>query len=90
MGTTSPAIRVPEIAVPVATYTGWGCELRRLPATTSVILAGQKIDLRQTKADRLAVGDPRLSIEERYPTHRKIRQGGDARSEPPVSAAATA
>ena len=32
-------------------------------------MAGQKIDFRQTKADRLAVGDPRLSIEERYPTH---------------------
>jgi hypothetical protein len=33
--------------------------------------AGQKIDSSPTKADRLATGDPRLSIEERYPTHRK-------------------
>jgi len=24
----------------------------------------------QTKAERLAIGDPRLSIEERYPNHR--------------------
>jgi len=34
-------------------------------------MAGQKIDFRPTKAARLAVGDPRLSIEERYPTHKE-------------------
>jgi hypothetical protein len=33
--------------------------------------AGQKIDFRHTKADRLSAGDSRLSIEERYPTHEK-------------------
>ena len=33
-------------------------------------MAGQKIDFFQTKADRLAAGDPRPSIEERYPTHK--------------------
>jgi Alpha/beta hydrolase domain len=31
--------------------------------------AGQKVDFPKTKADREATGDPRLSIEERYPTH---------------------
>ena len=31
--------------------------------------AGQQIDFHQTKVERLAAGDPRLSIEERYPTH---------------------
>jgi hypothetical protein len=31
--------------------------------------AGQKLDFAQTKAERIAKGDPRLSIEERYGTH---------------------
>jgi hypothetical protein len=30
---------------------------------------GQKIDFRQTAAERMAAGDARLSIEERYPNH---------------------
>jgi hypothetical protein len=30
---------------------------------------GQKIDFSRTTAERLAAGDPRLSIEERYPNH---------------------
>ena len=31
--------------------------------------SGQRIDFAQTRAERLAAGDPRLSIEERYPNH---------------------
>lgn len=31
--------------------------------------AGMKIDFPRTKAERLATGDPRPSIEERYQTH---------------------
>jgi hypothetical protein len=31
--------------------------------------AGQKIDFAKTRADRMANRDPRLSIEERYPSH---------------------
>ncbi len=31
--------------------------------------SGQKIDFVQTKSDRLASGDPRLSIEDRHPNH---------------------
>ena len=58
--------REPEkVQVPLATYTGWavhaephnndGCEG-----------SGQYIPFAKTKAERLASGDPRLSIEERY------------------------
>jgi Alpha/beta hydrolase domain len=37
--------------------------------------AGQKIDFHQTKAERLAAGDPRPSVEERYPNHEQyVRQ----------------
>ena len=69
-GNDIAGIRLPEIAVPVATYTGWG--LRAGPAAGDGCDAfGQKIDFPQTEADRVATGDPRLSIEERYPTHKK-------------------
>ncbi len=68
-GNDIAGIRLPDVAAPVATYTGWG--LRAFPsgANEGCDAAGQKIDFAKTKADRLANGDPRSSIEERYPTH---------------------
>jgi Alpha/beta hydrolase domain len=68
-GNDIAGIRVPQIDAPLATYTGWG--LRAFPsgANDGCDAAGQKIDFPQTKDQRLATGDPRLSIEERYPTH---------------------
>jgi hypothetical protein len=62
-------IRVPDVAVPLATYTGWG--LRAFPpgGDDGCDHAGQKIDFKRTKAERQAAGDPRPSIEERYPDH---------------------
>jgi alpha/beta hydrolase family protein len=57
-----------DVAVPTATYTGWA--LRGGPAAgDGCDAAGQKIDFARTKAERVTKGDPRLSIEERYPTH---------------------
>jgi Alpha/beta hydrolase domain len=51
--------------VPLATYTGWA--LRAAPQNNDGCEgAGQYIPFAKTKADRLASGDPRLSIEERY------------------------
>ena len=68
-GNDVAGIRLPDVAVPLATYTGWN--LRAVPpgANDGCDASGQKIDLSETQADRLASGDPRLSIEERYPTH---------------------
>jgi len=69
-GNDIAGVRLPDVAVPLATYTGWG--LRAGPAAgDGCDLFGQKIDFPKTKADREAAGDPRLSIEERYPTHEK-------------------
>jgi hypothetical protein len=64
-------IRVPDVAVPLATYTGWA--LRAFPpgGDDGCDHAGQKIDFKATKAERLAAGDPRPSLEERYPDHAK-------------------
>jgi hypothetical protein len=51
--------------VPLATYTGWA--LRAAPQNNDGCeSSGQYIPFPKTKADRLASGDPRLSIEERY------------------------
>jgi len=54
------------VQVPIATYTGWA--LRRAPfaGNEDCALTGQYIPFPVTKAQRLATGDPRLSVEERY------------------------
>lgn len=70
-GNDSAGIRLPEVAVPLATYTGWALRAAAFAGDDLCDAAGQKIDFRQTKAERLAVGDPRPSIEERYRTHEK-------------------
>jgi hypothetical protein len=64
-GNDIAGVRLPDVKVPLATYTGWalrsgaqgndGCEG-----------TGQMIPFSKTKAERVASGDPRLSIEERY------------------------
>jgi hypothetical protein len=66
-GNTIAGIRLPEITVPVATYTGWN--LRKNPAEDECDHSGMYIPFAKTKAERLANGDPRLSLEERYPDH---------------------
>ncbi len=73
-GNDIAGVRFPDIAVPLATYTGWA--LRAGPAADDGCdAAGQRIDFAQTRAERLANGDPRLSIEERYETHEQyVRQ----------------
>ncbi len=70
-GNDIAGIRLPEIAVPLATYTGWALRAAAFAGDDLCDAAGQKIDFRQTQAERLAAGDPRLSIEERYPNHRQ-------------------
>ena len=66
-GNDVAGIRMPEVAVPVATYTGWA--LRANSGDDGCDGAGQMVPFAKTKAERTANGDPRLSIEERYPSH---------------------
>jgi len=64
-GNDIAGIRLPEVQVPLATYTGWA--LRAGPqADDGCEASGQYIPFAKTKAERLASGDPRLSVEERY------------------------
>ena len=55
--------------MPLATYTGWNRRATNLAFPDLCDAFGMKIDFAQTKSDRLATGDPRRSIEERYATH---------------------
>jgi hypothetical protein len=55
------------VTVPLATYTGWALR-RGIWANDGCEAAGQYIPFAGTKADRLASGDPRPSVEERYPS----------------------
>ncbi len=68
-GNDVAGIRLPDVAVPLATYTGWN--LRAVPpgANDGCDASGQKIDFAGRQAERLANGDPRLSLEEHYPSH---------------------
>jgi alpha/beta hydrolase family protein len=60
-------IRVPEVAVPLATTTGWNFRAARLGnPTTIVALLGSYLPFARTHAEREANKDPRPSIEERY------------------------
>jgi hypothetical protein len=64
-GNDIPGLRLPEVQVPIATYTGWA--LRAAPQNDDGCeAAGQFILFPKTKAERTATGDPRLSLEERY------------------------
>ncbi len=66
-GNTLAGVRLPDIAAPVATYTGWS--LRKNPPEEGCDASGMVIPFARTKAERTANGDPRLSLEERYPDH---------------------
>ena len=68
-GNDVAGICLPDIAVPLATYSGWNVRAASFAGADLCDAFGQKIDFAQTRAERLAAGDPRLSIEERYPNH---------------------
>ena len=66
-GNEIAGVRLVDVSVPLATYTGWA--LRSGPqAGDGCEGSGQYIVFPKTKAERESSGDPRLSIEERYPT----------------------
>jgi hypothetical protein len=75
-GNDIAGVRLVDVTVPLATYTGWA--LRAGPqANDGCEGSGQFIPFPRTEGDRSATGDPRPSVEKRYPTfdlyHAKIR-----------------
>ena len=69
-GNDIAGIRTPDVAVPLATYTGWALRAEDEPESADGCDAsGQRLPFAETKTARLAVGDPRLSLQERYKDH---------------------
>ena len=66
-GNDVPGIRMPELLVPLATYTGWNLfNDRSGPSNVMSTTTGSFIPFARTRADRERTGDPRQSVEERY------------------------
>jgi Alpha/beta hydrolase domain len=66
-GNERAGIRLPDVAVPLATLTGWNFRKADIGAPDQLFpLLGSYIPFAATKAQATASGDPRRSIEERY------------------------
>jgi hypothetical protein len=60
-------VRMPELAAPLATYTGWNLFNEKSgPSDVLSSMQGSYIPLAKTSAERKRVADPRPSIDERY------------------------
>jgi hypothetical protein len=62
-------IRMPEVAVPLATYTGWNLRSPKIGAPDQLFsMQGSWLPFPADKVQRVALHDPRRSIGERYPS----------------------
>ena len=64
-GNDIAGVRLPDVTVPLATYTGWALR-RGAQADDGCEAAGQFIPFPRTRDDRTKTDDPRLSVAERY------------------------
>jgi hypothetical protein len=68
-GNERDGVRLPEITVPLATYTGWNLRDPSIGAPDQrVAFEASYLPFPKTAADRQKTGDPRKSIAERYPS----------------------
>lgn len=66
-GNPLAGLRLPEVAVPLATYTPWNRRSEEIGAPDELAdFRGAFLPLPVTAEERRATGDPRLSVEERY------------------------
>jgi hypothetical protein len=61
-------VHLPAIDVPKATYTGWNPRVVGNGPTTLCPLMGGAVAFASTREERQKNGDPRASLEERYPS----------------------
>ena len=74
-GNVRAGIRLPDIAVPLATQAGWNYRDASIGAPDRLAgEIGSYIPFARTTADRERRSDPRLSIEERYRNPRRVRR----------------
>ena len=69
-GNDMAGVRLPFLQAPLGTFTGWSLIKQDFGGAEPDICGqlGQFIPFAASKAERMAAGDPRPSIEERYPT----------------------
>jgi hypothetical protein len=68
-GNDVAGIRTTALQAPLATYAGWNPFRPGLFGEQLCTRQGSYIPFARTRAERLGIGDPRLSLEERYGTH---------------------
>lgn len=68
-GNEVAGIRLPPVAAPVATTTGWNLRSAAFGGNDGCESTGSLIPFAPTAAARTAIGDPRPSLVERYGTH---------------------
>jgi hypothetical protein len=68
-GNEVAGVRLPPVAAPIATTTGWALRAPAFGGPDGCESSGQWIPFAARKVDRLATNDPRLSLEERYRNH---------------------
>ena len=66
-GNDIAGVRLVDVTVPLATYTGWGLR-RGAQADDGCESSGQFVPFPATTAARTSTGDPRPAVAERYPT----------------------
>ncbi len=72
-------LRLPEIAVPLATYTGWNMRTSETGFGDHLVdFFGSYFPFPATNAERTRTGDPRRSVAERYPTRAAYLTAYDA------------
>jgi hypothetical protein len=81
-GNELAGIRSPLISAPLGSYVGWNVAASGFQKGRYCGNVGGYIPFAVTKAERLAKGDPRPSLEERYPSHAvyvaKVKAQADA------------
>ena len=72
-GNEIAGIILPEVAVPIATHTGWTLRHPDIGgAEQLLVFAGATLPFPRTQAEGAASGDPRTSVEERYASREGI------------------
>jgi hypothetical protein len=85
-GNEVAGLRLPDVTVPVGTHTGWNPRAPETGAPEQVVpMQGFSRFLAATREQREAVGDPRLSLEERYESRESYLQRVRAEAERLVS-----
>ena len=68
-GNSLGGLRHPILAAPLGTHTGWAVRVPGYAEGDLFTVQGSYIPFPATEAERISTGDPRRSIEARYPSH---------------------